>query len=77
MPFPCAAPARMRPTSSITLGKSSADSSISILPASIFEKSKMSLMMTSRLSAETFTPGGELGLLFVEVGLREGARSAR
>ena len=54
--MPWAVPAKMRPTSSITPARSSSDSSISIFPASIFEKSKMSLMITNRLSAETFTP---------------------
>ena len=71
IPLACAVLARIRPTSSTTLGTSSADSSISSFPASIFEKSRMSLMITKQALGRQLHARGELGLLLVEIGLEQ------
>ena len=52
MPLPCALPAAISATSSTSSRTSKSTGSSSILPASIFEKSRMSLMMLSSESAE-------------------------
>jgi len=50
--------------------------SMASLPASILEKSRMSLMMVSRLSAELFRGGHVFALAAVEPGFSAAARSS-
>ncbi len=54
MPFSCAAGAINSPTSATTASRSKERDSITSLPASIFEKSRMSFKIVSNASAELF-----------------------